>query len=92
METAVLVDSYPLPRGERIRTNLLAGRANGRIVLVRHDADLVHQADLLLIVARQRLAGGVDVWEETQNGFRRNRLRQRRGGGCRHGCVVYRFR
>lgn len=79
-------------REERARTNLLACGANGRIVLVRYDADFVHQTDLLLIVARERLAGGVDVGEETKDGLSRNRLR-RCGGGCcccRHGCLLLR--
>lgn len=69
------------------RTNLLARSANGRIVLIRDDADLVHQADLLLVVARQCLAGGIDVWEETKHGFSRNRLGRGGGGGCRHCCL-----
>lgn len=70
------------------RTNLLAGSANGEIVLVSDDADFVHESNLLLIVAGQRLAGGIDVWEETKHGFSRNGLGRGGGGGggCRHGC------
>lgn len=69
---------------ERFRTNLLARSANGHIVLVSDDADLVHQSDLLLIVAGQCLAGGIDVWEKTKHGLSRNRLRRGGGNGCRH--------
>lgn len=75
-------------REEKVRTNLLACGADWRIVLVCYDADFVHQADLLLIVARERLAGGVDVGEETQDGLSGNGLRRCGGGCCRHGCLL----
>lgn len=69
-------------------TDLLAGLANGQVVLVGDDAHLIHEADLLLIVAIQRLRAGVDVGEETQHGLGRDGLRLGRGGGCRrHGDV-----
>ena len=57
-----------------IHTQLLAGLANGHIIVICNNAHLVHQSDLLGIVATQSLGGGVDVWEESENILRRDRL------------------
>lgn len=64
----------------RLRTDFLAGCSNGLIIVVKHNAHFVHEPDLLRIVAIELGgAGGVDVWEETQNGF----CGDRSGGGLR---------
>lgn len=48
-----------------VRTNFLAGCANRLVIVVQNDAHLVHEADLLCIVAiKLGGAGGVDVREE----------------------------
>lgn len=45
---------------EVARTNFLGRAADGHVVLVEHDAVLVHEADLLLVVAGQvGVAGAV---------------------------------
>ena len=36
-------------------TDLLASRANWLVVLIKDNADLIHETDLLLVVTRQRL-------------------------------------
>lgn len=59
---------------EAQRTNLLACSANWLVVLVEDDADLVHQADLLLIVTGQGLGAGVNVGEETEHSLSRDGL------------------
>jgi hypothetical protein len=60
------------------RTNFLAGATNGEVVLVKDNADLVHEADLLFIVAVEVVVlsgrsgigqGGVDLREETEDVF-----------------------
>lgn len=58
------------------RTELLAGSANGHVVLVGHNADLVHEPDLLLIVALERIPARVNVGEKAEN-----RLGGDRGAG-----------
>lgn len=78
-------------RGWAARTELLAGLADGHVVLVEDDADLVHQTDLLLIMAGEGLGGGVNVGEETEDGIGGDGLSRGGGGGggCRggrHGC------
>ncbi len=81
----------PAPASLRLRlrprprwpTDLLAGLPDRHVVLVRDDAHLVHQPDLLLVVALERIAARVDVGEEAQDGLGRDglRARRRRGGG-----------
>jgi len=56
--------------GQQRPTDLLAEIANWLVVLIEDDADLVHEADLLLIVPLQRCARGVDIGEESQNALR----------------------
>lgn len=67
-------------------TDLLAGLANGQIILIENNADLVHQTDLLLIVAFERGIGGgaIDLGEEAQDVGGRDRLGCCDGGGGRH--------
>ena len=61
-------------------TYLLAEVADRLVILVEHNADLVHQPNLLSIVAVERGRAGVDVGEESQDILRRDGL----GGG--EGC------
>ena len=65
------------------RTGLLAGIANGLVILVQDDADLVHQTDLLRIVTRESIGVGVDIGEETEDGLGGDGLR-RDSSRCRH--------
>jgi hypothetical protein len=60
------------------RTNFLAGATNGEIVLVKDNANLVHEADLFLIVAVEVVVvcgrsgigqGGVDLREKAEDVF-----------------------
>lgn len=69
-------------------TDLFASSADGQVVLVQDDADLVHQADLFLVVAGQRFRGGIDVGEQTQHVLSRDGLRQSCSSGSRHCDVV----
>lgn len=64
--------------GQKRPTDLLAEIANWLVVLIEDDADLVHEADLLLIVPLQRCARGVDVGEESQDALRGDGLCGRR--------------
>ena len=77
-------ESTGAQRGEVTHTQLLAGGSNWQVILVGNDADLIHEADLLLIVAVQGIAAGVDIGEQPQDSFRRNRLRDGLGGCGRH--------
>lgn len=61
-------------RAERIHTDFLAEVSNWLVVLVEDDADLVHEADLLLIVPLKCGAGGIDVREESEDVVRRDGL------------------
>lgn len=72
-------------RGGGELTDLLAGLADRRVVLIEDNAHLVHQADLLLVVAAKGLGPGVDVGEQPEDVVRRDALRARRG---RRHCVV----
>jgi hypothetical protein len=72
------------------RTNFLAGATNGEIVLVEDNADLVHEADLLFIVAGEVVVvggrsgigqGGVDLREKAEDVFGSDGLRLGDGGG-----------
>ena len=65
-------------------TDLLAGLANRHVILVRDNAHLVHQPDLLLVVAVEGIAARVDVGKEPQDMLRRDRLCCYRLGNC--GC------
>ena len=49
------------------RTDLLAGGANGHVIVISDDANLVHKANLLGIVASERIATGVDIGEQTKH-------------------------
>lgn len=68
------------------RTDLLAGSADGLIIFVQDNTDLVHEADLLLIVTFElRGAGGIDVGEEAEDRLGSNCRGLRRlghGRGC----------
>lgn len=67
-------------------TDLLAGSADGLVIFVQDNADLVHEADLLLIVTVElRGAGGIDVGEEVENRLGSN-WRGLRRLGHRRGC------
>lgn len=81
-------------------TGLLAGTANGFVVLIQDDAHLVHQADLFFIVTGEIVAvasrgcgrrkdlagqGSVDIREEGRDIVGRNPWRGRRGGCGGHG-------
>jgi hypothetical protein len=61
--------------------DLLAGVTDGQVILIDDNADLIHEADLLLIVAGKSLGAGVDVGEQTQHVLGRDGLR-RLGDGC----------
>lgn len=63
------------------RTNLLAGLADGHVILVGNNADLIHQSDLLLIMTGESFRAGVDIGEEPQHVLRCDRGLLRRGGG-----------
>lgn len=78
-----------------IRTDFLAGGANGLVILVEDDADLVHEADLLRIVAVQlRGVGRVDIGEEAEDGLGVDAggLGGRDGGSCRHSALRFLIR
>ena len=62
-------------------TELLASSADGLVVVVQHDAHLVHQADLFLIVTLEPGGARVDVWEQPQKGLGRGRRLFGDGGG-----------
>lgn len=62
------------------RTELLAGGPDGQVILVGDDANLIHQADLLLIVALEGFPPRVDVREEAEDVLGRDGRRARRGG------------
>lgn len=77
------------------RTNFLAGAANGEVVVVEDNADLVHETDLLLIIADEIVvvggrsgAGqrGVDLGKQAEDIFGRDlwRLSDSGGGGSAH--------
>ena len=66
-----------------LRTDLLAGLSDGKVVLVGDNAHLVHETDLLLVVAGESIAAGVDVGEQAEHVLGRDGLG--RGGGRRHG-------
>lgn len=60
------------------RTNFLAGATNGEIILVENDADLIHETNLLLVVAHEVVVlsgrsgagqGGVDLGKQAQDIF-----------------------
>jgi len=57
-----------------LHTKLLAGGANGLIIVIEDDAHLVHQADLLLIVTLERIAPRIDVGEEAEDRLGRDGL------------------
>jgi hypothetical protein len=67
-----------------LRTDLLAGLSDGEVVLVGDNAHLVHETDLLLIVARESIAAGVNVGEQAEHVLGRDGL-GRCGRGRRHG-------
>ena len=58
-----------------VLTYLLAEVSYRLVVLVEHNADFIHEPDLLRIVAIQLRRAGVDVGEETQYALRGNGLR-----------------
>lgn len=74
-------------------TELLASLANRQIIVIGNNADLIHQANLLLIVAGKRLGTGVDVWKEAEEGIDGHGLCPVLGdsdGGSRHdGAIVH---
>lgn len=61
------VNTTPKHSALRIHTDLLAEVSNWFIVLVQDDADLVHEADLLLIVPLKCGTGGIDIGEEAED-------------------------
>lgn len=91
-------------RGERL-TGLLAGTANRPIIVVQHNANLVHQTDLLLIVALQfsalvgiaAVGGGenvasqrsIDVGEESRHVIRGDLRRSRHRCSSAHFAMAW---
>lgn len=80
-----------------LRTDFLARASNWLVIFIQDDADLVHQADLLFIVAfevvvlgsRCCCGGGqtsVYLGKQAQNVVSSDCLRLGGGGSCAHGC------
>jgi hypothetical protein len=65
-------------------TNLLAEVSDRLVIFVEDNAHLVHQSNLLFIVAIQFRGAGVDIGEEAQNTLGCNGLSPSNGSGCRH--------
>jgi hypothetical protein len=72
------------------RTNFFAGATDGEIVLVENNTDLVHEADLLFIVAVEVIVaggrsgigqGGVDLREKAEDILGSDGLRLCDGSG-----------
>lgn len=71
------------PHGHKLPTDLLAEVADWLVVLVEDNADLVHEANLLLVVPLHGRAGGVNVREQAQNAVCGDRLSRSSGGRVR---------
>ena len=71
------------PHGRKLLTDLLAEVADWLVVLVEDNADLVHEANLLLIVPLHGGARGVDVREQAQNAVCGDWLSRSSGGRVR---------
>lgn len=61
------VRKRPLCFHKTALTDLLAQVPNRLVILVKDDADLVHEPDLLLIVAIQFCGASVDIGEQLQD-------------------------
>src|SRR3569833_1104838 len=58
--------SSSLPRACLVRTELLASRPNRHVVVIYDNAHLIQEADLLLVVALERLPARVDGGVESR--------------------------
>ena len=66
-------------------TYLLAEISNRLVILVKNNADLIHQPDLFFVILTfQPARAGVNIWEKSQDALSRDGLSLSGGSSRRH--------